>query len=467
LLEDTRGLFEAEHRRSLHDAARTIRTRGDRMAETAPITETPRAQGPTPAPVGRPGTTLTVLFLLYMLNYTDRQVMAGVAELMKKDLHLSDAQLGAAQTVFLVCVAGCAIPAAFLLDRWSRKKGVALMAVAWSLATALTGLAGGFVTLLAARALVGVGEAGFSSGGTAMLSAAYPAEKRAKILGIFNASIPLGAALGTVVGSAIAAKTGSWSTPFFLFGIPGLLLASSALLLGNEPPAPKAAQPPALATIAALLRLPTLRMTYVAFAMNVSITTAMLQWLPTYLSRTCGFEPALAGKYAGLCMVLALFGSPLGGFLGDFWAKRSPRGRVLSCAATSFASALVLAAALILGKSPAGLTCLVAWGILTTAYLAPGSAITQDVVHPSVRATAWGTGVLAMYLLGGAWSPFLVGAASDALTAATHDPPASLGHALLLVPVAGVLASVFFFLASRTYVADRAKAEAETASSRV
>jgi MFS family permease len=105
--------------------------------------------------------TLAVVFVLYMLNSMDRNVLAAVAEYMKRDLSLSDAQTGAIQTVCLVCVAGFALPAAFTIDRWSRRKSVALMALVWSLATALTGVASGF----------------------AMLSAAFPQERRARQIG--------------------------------------------------------------------------------------------------------------------------------------------------------------------------------------------------------------------------------------------------------------------------------------------
>ncbi|MBI5509690.1 MAG: MFS transporter [Deltaproteobacteria bacterium] len=393
--------------------------------------------------------TLVLMFLLYMLNYMDRNVMAAVAEQMKADLGLSDAQLGLLQTAFLVCVAGFALPVAFLVDRWSRRKGIALMAIAWSAATALTGFAGGLATLLVMRGLVGVGEAGFSSGGTAMLSAAFPEEKRAKVLGAFNASIPVGAALGTVLGGVLASRTGSWSTPFLVFAVPGVVLAIATFFLRDYKSVAGGAADGMGRAVATLVKVKTLRLTYVAFAMNVFVSSAMLAWLPVYLSRTYGLDLAAAGKKAGLVLVLALIGSPLGGFLGDRWSRVNPRGRALSAATTSALAAGLLAVALVLGSSSAGFACLVLWGILTTAYLAPGGAITQDVVHPGLRATSWGVCVLSMYLLGGAYSPVIVGAVSDA----TGD----IGTALLVAPVAGLLASGLFLLASRTLPADRAK----------
>ncbi|MBI4703506.1 MAG: MFS transporter [Deltaproteobacteria bacterium] len=401
---------------------------------------------------GRSGVAiLVVMFLLYMLNYMDRNVMGAVAEEMKRSLSLTDAQIGWFQTAFLVCIAGFAIPAAFIVDRWSRRKGIAIMALIWSLATATTGLAGGFVALLLTRVAVGVGEAGYSSGGTAMLSAAFPADRRAKILGIFNASIPLGAALGTVLGGVIAQRTGSWSTPFFIFAVPGALLAAATLLLRDYQTVRSEATQGFGRALRTLLAIPTLRLTYLGFAMNVFVSSALLAWLPPYLSRLYGLDSAAAAKKAALVFVLALVGAPLGGFLADKWAARNPRGRLLSCATTSILAAVALAAALLLGKSAGGFACLALWGIFTVAYLAPGGAITQDVVHPGLRATSWGACVLSMYLLGGAYSPVIVGKLSDAL--------GDIGQALLVAPVAGLAAAVLFLLAGRTYEEDRRRVE--------
>ncbi len=393
--------------------------------------------------------TLLLMFLLYMLNYMDRNVMGAVAEEMKRSLGLSDGQIGSLQTIFLVCVAGFALPAAFLIDRWSRRKGVALMALVWSMATALTGVAGGFAMLVVARSLVGVGEAGFSSGGTAILSATYPEQKRAKVLGLFNASIPVGAALGTVLGGVLVQKTGSWSAPFLVFAIPGVLLAIATLFLKDYRTVHRDSNESFASAVKSLIRIPTLRMTYLGFAMNVFVSSALLMWLPPYLARMYRLDDAAAAQKAGLVFVLALIGAPMGGFIADRWAKRTPKGRLYSCALTSILAAITLAAALLLGEGTAGFVMLILWGILTVAYLAPGGAVTQDVVHPGLRATSWGTCVLSMYLLGGAYSPFIVGRISDSV--------GDLGQALLVAPLAGAIAAVFFLLAARTYQADRGR----------
>lgn len=399
-----------------------------------------------------PRLTLAVLTALYALNYMDRQVMAGVAETMKRDLALTDAQVGGLATLFLLCVAGFALPAAVMLDRSGKKRGIALMALVWSVATALTGTVSAFPPLAATRAAVGVGEAGFSSGGTAIIGASFPTASRGRVLGIFNMAVPLGAALGTILSGLIVAKTGSWRTPFFIFAVPGLILALVLPLLGKEPP-PAPAQPVGKA-LGRLLRVPSLRLTYLAFAMNVFVSSAVLQWLPAYFTRVYGLDAASAGKRAGLILLCALIGAPLGGFLGDRLLRVTPRGRPLSCALTSVVAAVCLTVGLMTGPSSLSIAGFVGYGVFTVAYLAPGSAITQDVSPLELRATAWGACVLSMYLLGGAYSPAIVGKLSDALSG-------DVAKAMLVAPAAGLLSAALFVLASRTYAADRAAIDAE------
>ena len=119
---------------------------------------------------------------------------------MKADLGLTDAQAGMLQTIFFLSMAILAFPISFLIDRWSRRKTVAIMAMVWSAATYITGLGKSFLGVLLPRVLVGTGEAGFSAGGTAWITAAYPPESRGKALGVFNVAIPFGAALGVMLG---------------------------------------------------------------------------------------------------------------------------------------------------------------------------------------------------------------------------------------------------------------------------
>jgi MFS family permease len=404
---------------------------------------------------GRSATlTLVTVFLLYMVNYMDRQVFAATKVAMMKDLGLSEAQHGFIQTMFLILISGLAFPAAILIDRWSRRKMLGLMAIAWSIATAATGFMRSFGAMLGVRAAVAVGEAGFSSGGTAMLSAAYPEQARARIMGIFNASIPLGAALGTVLGGVLATKTGDWRTPFYVFAAPGVILGIMAFFLrdyrtvdvrsgaGDKVGIGK--------SIWDLFRIPTLVLTYAGFIMNVFISNAMLYQLPSYFEYMRGVDAAGGSKLASTILVLALLGAPLGGFLANRWKRSKQDALLVFCAITSILAAAVMYGGFVLHGQGAGYALFCAWGVLTVCYLPPATAVTQDVVHPGMRAMAWGMCVFCMYLLGGAYSPWIVGAMTDAFGGGA----AGLEKAMLMVPATGILAAVFFFLGSRFYVRD-------------
>ena len=119
---------------------------------------------------------LIICTLLYIINYMDRQVFSVILQPMKIDLGLTDAECGLASTVLIFGMAFFSFPIAYLIDRWSRRKAIGLMAILWSIATFATGFARNFTGLLIPRFFVGLGEAGFVPGGTAMISASYPKE---------------------------------------------------------------------------------------------------------------------------------------------------------------------------------------------------------------------------------------------------------------------------------------------------
>jgi MFS family permease len=173
---------------------------------------------------------IVICTLLYMVNFMDRQVIAVVAEPMKAALGLSDSNVGAIGTVFLISLALFAAPLSYVIDRWSRRKTIAILAVFWSVFTFVTGTAKTFVTLLIPRSLVAIGEAGFAPGGTAMISAAYPQKRRGLVMGVFNMAIPVDIALGMLLGGIIAKRAG-WQAPFFIFAIPGIILGILALFM--------------------------------------------------------------------------------------------------------------------------------------------------------------------------------------------------------------------------------------------
>ncbi len=170
------------------------------------------------------GYVFLLLWLLYFFDYIDRMVVVSLFPFLKADWGLTDTQCGAMVSAVYWAIIIFSFPVSIVIDRWSRKKSIGIMAVLWSLATAACAVTKNFGQLFAARAAIGLGEAGYAPGGTAMISALYPENKRAFMVGIWNASIPLGMAAGIVIGGAIASRWG-WRHAFGIVALPGLIIA--------------------------------------------------------------------------------------------------------------------------------------------------------------------------------------------------------------------------------------------------
>ena len=166
----------------------------------------------------------SLLFLLYMFDYIDRMVVGSLTPFIQEDWGISDKQVGALSSIVYWSIVALTLPISALVDRWSRRKTIGAMATIWSLATAACALTTNFAGLMFARGFIGVGEAGYAPGGSAMISAMYPKEKRSFIMGLWNASIPLGSAIGIALGAVIATNLG-WKSAFGIVALPGLILA--------------------------------------------------------------------------------------------------------------------------------------------------------------------------------------------------------------------------------------------------
>ncbi len=165
-----------------------------------------------------------LLFLLYMFDYIDRMIITSMFTSIERDWGISHMQSGMLVSAVYWAIVLLTFPVSILVDRWSRSKTIGIMAIMWSVATALCALTGNFVQLFMARLLIGIGEAGYAPGGSAMISGLYPVEKRARMMGLWNASIPLGTAIGVLLGGIIAQKLG-WKHAFGIVAIPGLIVA--------------------------------------------------------------------------------------------------------------------------------------------------------------------------------------------------------------------------------------------------
>lgn len=407
-----------------------------------------------------------LLWLLYFFDYIDRMVVVSLFPFLKADWGLTDAQCGAMVSAVYWAIILFSFPISILIDRWSRKKSIGIMAVLWSLATAACAVTRNFGQLFAARAAIGIGEAGYAPGGTAMISALYPEKRRAFMVGIWNASIPLGMAVGIVIGGVIASRWG-WRHAFGIVALPGLIIALLFLFVrdyktvglektvdrrdaGKEssPATKKMTKMDIVRTFAAT---PSLILTYFGFAGMMFTSISMSTFLPTYFQRVQGFPMQKATLLASGIMLTSIIGSPLGGWIADTWMKKRIQARLLLPSVSALLTAVLFLTGFHLlsgGMVQYGIFLLA--GIASIAWASSAIAVTQDVVHPGLRAVSYALCVITQNLLGSALGPIVTGAVSDRYGILT---------ALKIASAMALISFVLFYLGSRYYARDLDKVE--------
>lgn len=396
-----------------------------------------------------------LLFLLYMFDYIDRMVVTSMFTHIEADWGISHTQSGLLVSAVYWAIVILSFPVSLLVDRWSRSKTIGIMAIMWSLATALCALTGNFVQLFMARLLIGVGEAGYAPGGTAMISGLYPIEKRSRMMGIWNASIPLGSAIGVLLGGVIATSLG-WKHAFGLVAIPGFLVAVLFMFVKDYKTVDLSffdkqnnkIRMERKDKIREFISKPSVIFTYLGMAAIVFVTTSMLTWLPTYLEKTRSLAPDAAGKMASSVMVLALVGAPLGGWLTDLWRKTKANARLLFPALSTLLSAVILFIALTFFRGGSQYILLLVFGVMIMTFIAGAAAVTQDVIHPGLRATSYAIAVVIQNLLGSSMAPIVLGKIYDL---------SDIQTALSILPFVLIIGSALFYFGSKYYVGDMEK----------
>jgi len=396
---------------------------------------------------------------LMMLDYIDRQIIVSLFPYLKAQWHLSDGQLGALVSIVSITVAVGALPVALFADRVSRVKSIVAMALAWSLATLSCMWARGYGALFAARALVGLGEAGYGSVGSALIVSHFPSRMRGALMAVFFACAAVGSVFGVMLGGMIASKWG-WQAAFGVVGVPGFVLALVYLKVRDYPTvslspeldAKRRSIGEASAHVARLLvRAPTMLWVCIGGAAQLIVVSALWAWLPSFLNRVHGVAPAQAGVKAGLVVLCCAAGAVVWGAVADKAGARAPKRKLAVMAALCVVSMLVLVAAFALVANPGAQFAVIALGgFFATCTVGPVVAIVLDVTHPGVRST--GASVLALFqsLFGMATGPFLAGLLSDAW---------GLVPALTVMPLFALVAAGAFLLAARSYETDKARAD--------
>ncbi len=400
-----------------------------------------------------------LLFLMYAFDYIDRMVISALFPYLKIDWGLTDTQCGWLASIVTITMTLFVFPVSLLIDRWSRKKTIGIMAILWSIAAMASAFTKNFKQLFAVRSVIGIGEAAYTAGGTAMIAAYFPEERRATMTGYFTAAIPLGSAIGIVLGGIIAETIG-WRYAFGLTAIPGLFVAllffgvkdykTADIVKSNV-----AADQTGLSTkmnfwdIAnEFLKTPSVLFTYMGYVGNTFVTTALITWLPTYFHRVDNLPMDKAGMKTSVVFLLAIIGAPLGGYITDKWRKKRLNARMLLPATTSLAAGICVFIAFTLLTGSAQYMMLLLAGLLLPMFAAAGGAVTQDVVQPGLRAMSYSLAQFCMMALGYSLSPLFIGAISDRYDLLT---------AFQFLPIFALFGAVVFFIGSFYYVRDLEK----------
>lgn len=449
------------------------------MTDDATTTVSVPQPKPQPKPMGMSihyrRYALTMLFLVYMLNFVDRQIVNILAEPIKRELGLMDWQLGSLTGLsFAIFYATLALPIARWAERANRVRIVALSAITWSLFTAVCGVAQNFTQLFLARVGVGVGEAGCTPASQSLISDYTTREKRASALAFFSMGIPAGSLVGMVVGGLIADSLG-WRASFALVGVPGIALGLLAYFTLPEPRTFSVAASGAQSTPSLREALTELggKRTYIwltvamvamsfgiysnlAFqsshflrnhAEGLGVLAARLNDLTVIQLGPTGFLGTVLGLIVGIC---GAAGTWLGGRATD---RAVARGSLNAYATIPAAAALCmpfsLFAAYLTSNTVAALCLMGLPMLLQSVYYGPIFAAVQSLVRPRTRATATAIFLFFANLVGLGLGPLTVGLISDFL-ARSMGSGDGIRWALISTSLVYVLAAMAFMAARKT-----------------
>jgi len=402
--------------------------------------------------IKNPYLILAVLSGLNLVNYLDRFLVSAVGPKLTKDLNLSHFEFGLINQAFMVGYFATSPLFGALGDRFRRRGLIALGVAIWSLATAGSGLMKTFAAMVAARVVVGVGEASYATlAPTIIDDLAKPAAKN-RWLAVFYVAIPVGSALGYVVGGALEHSFG-WRSAFFIAGGPGLFLALLALFL-DEPARGRAEGPRSFTARGAfghLLGIKLYRDTVIGYAAQTFALGGFAAWAPTYLYETLQMDLKTADTWFGLILVVTgLFATFVGAHLGDrFPGQDRTRANLRLCAISMIASVPFSILCLLAG-SPVGFFA----GIAAAEFAiflstSPINVVILQGVPTELRASAMALSIFVIHLFGDMISPPLIGKISDA---------SSLRGAMFVLPVALAICAIFWWRGSALNRPDKASA---------
>ncbi len=399
-----------------------------------------------------------VLTAANIFNYIDRLIIVTMYADLRATFNFTDQQLGGLWLALFIVHAIATFPLGWASDHFDRRKIMGLGVIVWSLATLGSAYAVGFVSLLIMRGLVGVGEAAYGPPSNALLCEIFP-EKKATVVGIFNAGMLAGACIGLAVGGLVGFPEG-----FEIVAIPGLILGVLLFVLDVPPERTIQGRRPAMTEMLRdgwrALKVPTLRWMLPSGILISFAAGGYISWIVDFTLRYKGLTQKEATLiYAIIVLTSGIAGVLAGGAIGDRLMKRTPAGRALTVATGFFLAFPFALLVVFVDTHVPFFICGFALLFFIPWYNGPMAAVIDDVVDDDDAGTAQATFVFFLHVLGTGPAGFVLGLMSSR---------ANLRIAFLLPAGAIFLAAVFALLASRRVGADmeakRRRAQARAAA---
>lgn len=401
---------------------------------------------------GRHRTALIItLFLVSAFSQIDRILPFILAESIKKELHLSDTQLGLINGIAFAAIYSLAsLPLARLADRGASRQVLIWCVLIWSLMTGLGGLSVGFITMALSRFGVALGEAGGTPASHSLIAGNIPKHRRGRALGIFSMGIPLGTMIGFGVGGWASDHIG-WRVALFAAGGVGLLLVILVLAFTGKTTIPSKSGDDTGNIWSAgrkLLSKPAFLWMFIGANFLGFAAAPFYAFTAPFLIRTHGLTASQVGLSFGLLQgLMGIVGTIGGGRLFDSAVNRGA-SRLLHPPAIVFSIATIATIAGLLVPEGWMSIALFVPAMLAFAFLLPFAfGAGHLIAGPGKQALSSSLLMIASGLLGPALSPLLVGMISDGVSAAYEVN--GLRWGMMIVPVASVLSSIALFIASK------------------
>lgn len=429
----------------------------------APETNTGES-GFAPSP-GYANYVLILLFVIYVFNFIDRQILAILLDPIKAELGATDTQMGfLTGLAFAIFYTFAGLPIARVADTGVRRSIIAIGIAVWSAMTVFSGMVTSFPQLALARVGVGVGEAAFVPPAHSLISDYFPPKRRATALAVFSMGIYIGVAMGFLIGGW-AAQLSTWRVAFYIVGIPGLALAVVMRLTVREPPrghsegVAQVAEAPSIGEVFRFMwKLRSFRHLAFAAALHSFGGYAFANWGPAFFGRVHHMTPGQIGTWLSFTIGLGgAAGSILGGVLSDRLAERDQRWQMYLPAIATLAAIPAITVILLSPAQLPSLLFLIPNSILGAMWFGPIFATTQGLAKLRMRAIAAAILLFVINIIGLGLGPLSVGMMNDMLK--PQYGAEAIRYSLLVIVVVNLWAAIHFMLAARTLREDLAAKE--------